>query len=310
MALIVGLAVSTTAALGSLATTLVAWPQLDQVERQLELSRQGQITDRFNDAVQNMGSDKLGVRLGAVLALQRIMEDSERDQPATIYVLAGFLRDGSPTSAKRPAGDYIQKADMQAAFEILAKRASNDDNKVRVDLSRTRLGETNVSEAKLSEGEFEWADWAGVKLPSADLHGSNCSHAVLKNSHLEGADLRNSVLRGAKLDGAILHQADMRDTDLRETELAGVDLSEADLRGADIYPAKLPGSYLVKADMRGLDLSEADLDGADISGADLRNADLRNVDLNKVTMSSSTQLKGAEIDPEDERLAKNQVDDI
>jgi hypothetical protein len=309
-ALITGWILSILAAIGALITAALALPQLDQVERELELSREGQITDRFNDAVQNLGSDKMGVRLGAVLALQRIMEDSERDQPATVHVLAGYIRESSPTSAKAE-GSHTLKPDIQASFEVLAKRDDGDGKRVIIDLSGTRLGvSSGVSEAELSYGRFVSVDWVGIKLPSANLGESDLSRAMLKESHLEAADLRKAVMTGANLNEAVLHQADMRDTDLRDTDLAGADLSEADLRGADIYPARLPRADLAKADLRGLDFTDANLNGADFSGADLRGASLRNIDLNQITMDSSTKLKDAELDPEDLPLAKERVDDI
>src|SRR5262245_29081640 len=47
---------------------------------QLQIADQGQVTDRFNVAVTNLGSTSEDIRPGGVYALRRVMEDSPRDQ--------------------------------------------------------------------------------------------------------------------------------------------------------------------------------------------------------------------------------------
>ena len=67
---------------------------------QLQIAQQGQITDRYNAAITNLGSDKLDIRLGGIYALQRLMQDSHRDHPTVIAVLCAFIRDHVPATAK------------------------------------------------------------------------------------------------------------------------------------------------------------------------------------------------------------------
>jgi hypothetical protein len=70
-ALIAGLA--GLAALGSLA----------MATRTYRLAQQGQITDRYAKAIEQLGSENLDVRLGGIYALERIGKDSAHDE-ATI----------------------------------------------------------------------------------------------------------------------------------------------------------------------------------------------------------------------------------
>lgn len=44
--------------------------------RIFELSEQGQVTDRYTKAIEQLGSDKLNIRLGGIYALERIARDS------------------------------------------------------------------------------------------------------------------------------------------------------------------------------------------------------------------------------------------
>jgi len=49
--------------------------------RTYRLSREGHLTDRYTKAVEQLGSDKIEVRLGGIYALERLMRDSPTDQP-------------------------------------------------------------------------------------------------------------------------------------------------------------------------------------------------------------------------------------
>jgi hypothetical protein len=55
--------------------------QLKISSRELSVAQEGQITDRYTKAVENLGEDAIDVRLGGVYALQRIMEDSPTRPP-------------------------------------------------------------------------------------------------------------------------------------------------------------------------------------------------------------------------------------
>lgn len=58
---------------------IFAWQQLGQTSDNLRVSEEGQITDRFGRAVDQLGSDQFTIRLGGVYALERIARDSPRD---------------------------------------------------------------------------------------------------------------------------------------------------------------------------------------------------------------------------------------
>jgi hypothetical protein len=73
----------------------------------LDLSREGQITDRFTKAIEQLGAldrtmdqtgnprPKLSVRLGGIYALERIARDSEKDEWPILEILTGYVREQS-----------------------------------------------------------------------------------------------------------------------------------------------------------------------------------------------------------------------
>ncbi len=113
----------------------------DQARQERALTKEGQITDRFNAAVGNLGDEADEVRLGGIFALRRIMEDSPRDQPAVVDVLSGYIRTRAPAAGggtKRDAGGR-PAPDVRAAFETLTQRNPVHDKSARVDLRDTHL---------------------------------------------------------------------------------------------------------------------------------------------------------------------------
>jgi hypothetical protein len=228
------------------------WLSLQQVDNEQVLIREGQVTDRYNAAVTNIGDDSLEVRLGGIYALQRIMEDSPRDQPTIVNVLSTYIR----THAKNPERETGPlpgpTSDVQAALTTLGNRNHAHDRDAQVDLHSTNLVSVNLRDA----------DLRGANLASANLASANVRDADVAGADLRGANLRDANLASATLRGVTSSGADLRDAFLSFAYLRDANLSSVNLRGADL-------SY---ADLRGADLAGADLAGADLAGADLSDA--------------------------------------
>ncbi|MFD9425673.1 MULTISPECIES: pentapeptide repeat-containing protein [unclassified Streptomyces] len=133
------------------------------------LAKEGQITDRYTAAVGNLGEDKVDVRLGGIYALQRIMQDSHRDQPTIANVLATYIR---THAAKPPAKGQDVAADVHAAFTVLATRDATRDGTFLLDLHGAKLPHITLTLGDF-EAALDKADLRGVYLSSADLRDAN-----------------------------------------------------------------------------------------------------------------------------------------
>ncbi|MGY3676691.1 pentapeptide repeat-containing protein [Streptomyces sp. TE33382] len=196
------------------------------------LAKEGQITERYTAAVGNLGEDQVDVRLGGIYALQRIMQDSRRDQPTIANVLAAHIR---THAAKPPAKGQDVAADVHAAFTVLATRDTARDGTFLLDLHHAKLPNISLSDfAALDGAVLSGADLSGAYLPDAKLRGASLSGAKLHGADLRDADLRDAFLPDTKLHGA----------KLREAHLRGADLSNANLLVADLRGANLKGAHL------------------------------------------------------------------
>jgi hypothetical protein len=64
----------------------------DDVRRTLEATREGQITELFTRAIDQLGHTRLEVRIGGTYALERIGKDSAADRPTVVYLMGVFIR--------------------------------------------------------------------------------------------------------------------------------------------------------------------------------------------------------------------------
>jgi hypothetical protein len=221
---------------------------------QQALAEQGQVTERFSRAIEQLGqegADKLGVRLGAIYALERLMRDSPDDGSAIVDVLSAFIRSHAtrrPETGSRAASVPRSPEDVRTAFTAVARRPAYLRGMIP-DLSGVNLG---LPALVLRDAELDGVDLGGVDLTSA---------------HLGGARLRGANLQGASLSEARLQSADLSGANLAFADLSGADLGAVDFdwlgwsgrRGPLGGPAKLVEADLAGANMFGARLAEADL---------------------------------------------------
>jgi hypothetical protein len=234
--------------------------------RQLAVNREGQITERYTRAIDQLGHSQLDVRLGGIYALERIARDSPADRSTIGEVLTAFVRGHAPWPPRlddQPATSapinevpelQVRAPDVQASLTVLgrgsfARREGRGDrlDLSGVDLRRANLGGAHLVGALLRAANLEWAFLGGAHLEEAYLGGAN-----LEEADLEGARLEEALLGGANLEGA---------------DLTDAHLEEASLGGANLERAGLGGAHLERASLGGAHLKGAFLDGARLEGA-------------------------------------------
>jgi Tfp pilus assembly protein PilN len=237
------------------------WQYLRHTETQAQITREQQITDRFSQAIANLASDKLEVRLGGIYALERLAQDSPSEYWMTIEILTAFVRERStlvpdppllgidiPRQHRKPSVPRIP-TDVQAVMTVLSRRDFSQDRPDR----------------------------------PIELRGSN---------------LRAADLNGIDLGGADLWKVNLREAQLWQAKLAGASFGRANLSDASLWQADLEGAYLWKANLEGANLSEANLANANLEDTNLKAANLHQTnliaaDLRKVVGLTHTQLSTA-----------------
>jgi Pentapeptide repeats (8 copies) len=240
---------------GSSRSAGAATAQSGGESQELHLSREGQITDRFTKAIDQLDYEKsLEVRLGAIYALERIARDSERDHWPIMEVLTAYVRQHAawkeePQEEKQEGQFKPPAPDIRAILTVLGRRTRRAEDEP-LDLRATDLRLAHLVGAHL-EGAILWgAHLESAHLGGAHLQGANLVYAHLELVHLGGAHLQGAHLRGAHLHGAGLKGANLEGAHLQGTNLVGAHLEGANLVGAHLEGAPLEGAHLEGADLR------------------------------------------------------------
>jgi uncharacterized protein YjbI with pentapeptide repeats len=310
---------------------LLTWRNLRMTEQNsrhtLDLSRKGQINDRFIKAIEQLGAvdqgggKKLEIRLGGIYALEQVAKDSPDDHHWPIMeILTAYIREHAPwkeTEQRSKEGSSTETpptqnheslpkptTDVQAILTVVGRRTRTygKGEVQQLDLGNTDLRGVWLPGAHLEGAFLAGAHLEGANLPRAHLEGADLLKAHLEGAfpwqtHLEGAILAEAHLEGARfggahLDGALLVGAHLEKADLAGAELKRAILYETHLEGAILWQARLEGANLSRAYLEGADLSGAHLEGADLSGAHLEGANLTGAHLEGADLSEA-HLEGA-----------------
>lgn len=280
----------------------------------LRYQKEGHITDRINKAVEQLGAEKtvkvrgkdaegkditieetranLEVRIGAILSLERIAQDSTRydkgrDHVRVMEILCAYIRENASASTAKDH-DFGE-------WEPLKDDPTDEDRAAHLEKRKARFGEFRF------DGQvFQWAH--SLPEPRADIAialrviGRRSAAQRLAEARW-GKDagpngpwvfdtpcpsLPDETAPQARADFA----AELRDwqttilgyegyaLDLRGTNLQRADLSDLALSGANLEGARLEGANLSDARMEGADLRGVRMEGAVLRGAQMEGADL------------------------------------
>jgi hypothetical protein len=219
-----------------------------QAWRQLQVSREGQLTERYTRAVEQLGSDNRGVRVGGIYALERIAHDSVRDRATVAEVLTTFVRERAVwqqrypqhASVDDPHSDPVAEAALVPLADLpyLRFRAPDVQAAITV-LGRRDLPPGGGPPLELRDVDLRKGNIAGADLRGANFRGARLERMYLQDARLEGANLSRARLQGANLHGTHLEGADLREANLRGAHF----LSQAYLTGAKTWNTTWPGGF-------------------------------------------------------------------
>ena len=234
-------------------------------DEQTTADRERRITESFAKAVEQLGSDKLETRLGAIYTLERIAQESEREYWPIMETLTAFVREHAPWTPRQAlANPFVQ-------LQISGGEREETEGESTPTKKKDATKQTSLTQPS---PEFR---------PATDIRPATDMQAVLtvlgrrdettrkrdkgRPLDLDATDLRGADLRRAHLEGANLRRAHLDNADLRGVRLEGANLRGAHLEGASLVGAHLEKASLVEAHVQGATLWGAHLEDTDLQGA-------------------------------------------
>jgi len=185
--------------------------QLENAQEELRLTRQGQMIERFTQAIEQLGSEKLEIKLGGIYSLERTAHEEKNYHWPVMEVLTSYVR---RHAARKPDEELRENAtpepDIQAILDVIGRRSEYHRIDKEVEYGTIELNNTDLQGANLQEAHLVGAALQRAALREAALRGANLYGANLQGAGLQGADLVGAVLQGAILQGANLYGANLQ----------------------------------------------------------------------------------------------------
>jgi hypothetical protein len=260
-----------TAWIGAVGVAVGAFAGLAFTYLQYHVTQQTQITNQFTKAVEQLGSDKIDVRLGGIYSLERLARDSAKDQPTIIEILSAFVRTQAPADGEKCVMPELVRdennpyfpwkfsgplpelqVDVQAAVTVIGRRDPHHDGYSLPDLSNSCLADLHVqgsfAGANFESSKLAWALFDEADLRCAVFWRADLSLATFNDQHMNRADLFQAQAKGVHFAGADMRSAILAYADLESANFAGANLSRADLENALLTDANLRGVEDVSPD--------------------------------------------------------------
>jgi Pentapeptide repeats (8 copies) len=175
----------------------------DNQTKTLAVTNEGQITDRFTKAIDQLGSPQLELRLGGIYALGGIANESAQYHWPIIEIPTTYIRVHAPikksteeqpsaAATLKPKSDQARtpnatpritpkptpaatpapqpSPDIQAILTVIGRRVrSFEKENEHLDLSETNLVGAKLVRAHLEDAQLSGADLIGADLRRADL---------------------------------------------------------------------------------------------------------------------------------------------
>ncbi|MCT6780103.1 pentapeptide repeat-containing protein [Streptomyces sp. CS7] len=190
---------------------------LTYTARNYRLSHRGQVTDRFIKALERIGSEEMYVRIGGILSLEQIVQDSPDQGEHAAQVLNAYIRQHTPRVESPSAEETAPlprtpREDIQVALTVVTQPAMR------------QYGERTGT-----------LDLSGLHLAGINLWGADLSHAWLHDACLSRADLGTANVGYAILEGTDLSNVNLTGAGLNYARISpGVNFAGANLTGANL----------------------------------------------------------------------------
>ncbi|MDD9810411.1 MAG: pentapeptide repeat-containing protein [Gammaproteobacteria bacterium] len=247
---------------GLIAAIIAAWrahvadEQAKTDSKKADVAEKSQIADRLARATEQLNSDSIYMRIGAVQALKRVGYDSEDDVMGVLGLLARFVRDRSPAKSKdvgiRSPDAKESMEDAKESMDAIGRLASHYKEFLKgygafhLDLSASNLmpfplliegyfRNFNFTKSNIMRGYFSKHDFSGVSFVGVDLTDAFFLKCNLVDAWFTGAILNSASFYDVDMSNATLHWATCNNTDFSTAKNLTTEMLES-----IIYDAKTP----------------------------------------------------------------------
>lgn len=277
---------------------VTAHVQATAARHQANTAQEGFYTDLFTKAVEQLGATRdvtkivysnaspaevelpllqpqpitttepnLEVRLGAIYALERIAQDSERDHWAIMEVLCAYVRENSGESSRCPTQIAEIKFEKIKNSEKIRQETESKIDEWKKQIKPPR-SDVQAAIAVIGRRSIKRREWE--KKHAEDPSDPLSYRLDLRTANLQVADFRGlhferAMFDGAHLDCATLDRGEFSGAQFVRCTMIGTSIFESNFSHAQISESSLVGAKVVWADMEDAHIAFAKFDAATLN---------------------------------------------
>ena len=244
--------------------------QIDIQIDQLTIQINHRIDDRFNSAINLLGSSETSARTGAIYALHELAIEEEKYRRKIAQILCSHIRSKTDeaeykkTHSKRPSNE------IQTTIDLLFKEEGL--------YAQGFKGVAKPSKANLSHAYLMGADFRDAQCQGVDFKYAQCQKANFRDAQCREANFRGARCQGANFFGAQCREAGFLGAQCRKASFSDARCQEADFRNARCQGASFLGARCQKADFMGAECQKANFRNAQCREANFVGAECQGAD--------------------------------
>lgn len=196
---------------------------INKQSEQLELSRDGQIDERFKNAVEHLGDEKEPIILGGIVELHQIAKENKEKYASVVFnILTSYLRTHLKVKNKRD--DNFSTTIPQTIIDFLFKNeGKNLYNNNKANLSFCNLISIDISEADLSGADLSFClmpyEISNTKFDFSKFGKTNFTISKLNNVSFRNSDFHDCIFNMCEIKATNFSNSNMLKINFVNTKL-------------------------------------------------------------------------------------------
>jgi hypothetical protein len=177
------------------------YQRLKNQEKQIDIQINQRIDERFNSAINLLGSSETSARTGAIYALHELAREEEKYRKQIAQILCSHIRSKTNEEEYQQKHNKRPSNEIQTTINLLFKE--HEHGLYTQDFARVaEFPKADLSHAYLMGANFERAQCQGasfyaLKCQEADFWDAHCQGANFEEAQCRGADFSKTQLQGA-----------------------------------------------------------------------------------------------------------------
>ncbi len=167
------------------------YQRLKNQEKQIDIQINQRIDERFNSAINLLGSSETSARTGAIYALHELAREEEKYRKQIAQILCSHIRSKTNEEEYQQKHNKRPSNEIQTTINLLFKE--HEHGLYTQDFARVaEFPKADLSHAYLMGANFERAQCQG-----ASFYASKCQEADFWDAHCQGANFEEAQCQGA-----------------------------------------------------------------------------------------------------------------